>query len=237
MDTEAQKLLITIICIMFIAGFIGGIANYFRDDGNAEWNWFNIFKSIMLGIVAAAIVPLFLYLVQSKLLNPSTYDENFFNYFVFTGFCLIAAYSSTGFLQSVSASVLKQLEEVKKKTDKIEEQTEETSELVGEVVDKDTGSEENTDEISKEKESDYESSRGDVIKLSNNGLLYKAFTDGKFTFRTLGGLSKATGITKSELEGIMEDCKKRKLVKEFINRDGEAIFSITNKGKIVLKDA
>ena len=86
----------TIIFIILLSGFVGGIANFFRNDANSDFNMFRFIKSIIVGLVASFTVPLFLNTVSSTLLKEAE-NENI-NYLIFAGFCLIAAFAANRFM-------------------------------------------------------------------------------------------------------------------------------------------
>ena len=61
---------IGIITLIIVgAGILGGLANYHRFDTNKGFNGFGLRKSILIGLVAAATIPLFLEMLSSQLLQ------------------------------------------------------------------------------------------------------------------------------------------------------------------------
>lgn len=217
-----------LILIILISGLVGGVANYFKQEANMTFKWFNLVKSMLLGLVASAIVPLFLEMLQSQLLYSNEDGHyNMINYFVFTGFCLIAAYSSIQFLQSVSDKVISDLEEVKKKTEALEEETNVNSELVGKIVEVDTLTEA-TELESYSEESEFESTQ---VKATPKELLNNALSSDQFTFLTIAGLSKVSGLSLFEVEAIMAEKILAGEVKEFKGKDGKTIYALTQNGK------
>lgn len=122
MSSKVVALIVHII-IMLFAGTFGGIINYYLDQENREKNKettkANYRKSIIIGIGAALLVPLFLTMISSDLadlgvLNPKTI-------MVFFGFCLIAAISSKKFIATLSEQVLKEVKEAKERAKETEE--------------------------------------------------------------------------------------------------------------------
>jgi hypothetical protein len=95
-----------LILIILGAGVLGGLGNrYIVTDDSPNWK-----KSLVLGIIASAAIPLFLHIVDSNLMLEAKID--FTNYFVFAGFCLIAAVFSSRFLDSLSSSIINRLQQV-----------------------------------------------------------------------------------------------------------------------------
>jgi hypothetical protein len=74
--------LIIVIIIIIAAGMVGGIVNRILFKKHTIW------ESIVLGIVAAFLIPLFLYLSKLELLNEAEKGMHI-NYLYFAGFCLL----------------------------------------------------------------------------------------------------------------------------------------------------
>ena len=78
---------------MLFTGVFGGYLNYLNnfdtieETGNKK---LAKFKYILLGVGAAFLVPLFLKMIASNLINVEEKYDNC-NYLIFTGFCLIAS--------------------------------------------------------------------------------------------------------------------------------------------------
>ena len=101
----------TIIAFIVVSGIIGGWVNYYynlkkdseSDDGNT------LLRSIIVGIGASIIVPIFLEITQSRILDGLQKHE-LKDSILFISFCVLAAISSTRFISSVSDSVFKSLQ-------------------------------------------------------------------------------------------------------------------------------
>lgn len=101
-----------VLGIMIAAGILGGIANYFLAERHAEFAWRDLFKYSVLGVVAALMVPLFLNMISSNLLDLARTRP--INLFVFAGFCLIAVIFSRRFLENLSAKLIQQVSQIRK---------------------------------------------------------------------------------------------------------------------------
>ena len=101
----------TLLAIMTLAGSFGGLINYFieRRDSREKSS---ILRSLVVGIGAAYMVPLFLNMISSDLMQQLDQDTG--KLLVFVGFCLIAAVSSSAFIRSLSDKVLKEAQEAKR---------------------------------------------------------------------------------------------------------------------------
>ncbi|MFC5411876.1 YEATS-associated helix-containing protein [Larkinella bovis] len=131
----------TILGAMTLAGLVGGLVNCFLPaaEGEPTKVWW---KCVLMGIGASLIVPVFLFLTQSKILDelvkvlpapPASgatdqplsvaIGQKVQNYLVFFSFCTIAAISSTRFISSVSDRLMIEL---KKEVRETKEQVQET---------------------------------------------------------------------------------------------------------------
>lgn len=114
-----------IMLLIFISGIIGGVVNYYYnlkvDDEENEIH--SLKRSIYLGIGATFVVPVFLIITQSKIIDGISNGNNLSDYIVFVSFCVLASIMSSKFLSAVSDSVIKQLEDVKAKTKEVNAKT------------------------------------------------------------------------------------------------------------------
>ena len=104
--------MLLVLGIMITAGILGGIANYFLAERHAEFAWRDLFKYSVLGVVAALMVPLFLNMISSNLLDLARTRP--INLFVFAGFCLIAVIFSRRFLENLSTKLIQQVSQIRK---------------------------------------------------------------------------------------------------------------------------
>lgn len=104
--------MLLVLGIMVTAGILGGIANYFLAERHAEFAWRDLFKYAVLGVVAALMVPLFLNMISSNLLDLARTRP--INLFVFAGFCLIAVIFSRRFLENLSTKLIQQVSQIRK---------------------------------------------------------------------------------------------------------------------------
>ncbi len=101
----------TLLGIMTLAGAFGGLINYFierRDNPERS----SVVRSLVVGIGASYLVPLFLNMISSNLMQQLELDAG--KLLVFIGFCLIAAITSSAFIRSLSDRVLKEASEAKR---------------------------------------------------------------------------------------------------------------------------
>jgi len=112
-----------IIAVMLFAGLFGGVAGHLcgsvpqsGDDQSSGPTWL---ADLVIGIVAALCVPIFLQITQSKLMDSLWVAAQSsklpdLDLLYLGGFCLIAAFSSRTFLQSVSSQVIRETRQEQK---------------------------------------------------------------------------------------------------------------------------
>lgn len=109
---ESLAALIVHVGVMLLAGIYGGIINFFLEYEKAEArSRLTIWHMMIIGTGASLLVPLFLTLISSNLVNLKQLE--FSKILVFFGFCLIAAISSRRFIMTISERILKEIREAK----------------------------------------------------------------------------------------------------------------------------
>jgi hypothetical protein len=191
-----------LIIIMTIAGLFGGVVNYFMTKV-AEPSSANVFRSVTVGLAASFMVPLFLNMISSNLLDAvagAAKPPDPIKSFVFAGFCLVASISSTAFIRTLSDRILREAKEAKREARKTKAELHETRAELQPIVDKNT-----------EIDLDTRALNGRAAKTELDPAQKKvlsALAGGMYTFRSASGLSKDTGMDRSEviknLEGLVE---------------------------------
>lgn len=109
--------LITILIIIVFTGILGGVGNYFviRNQvlGISKSFTFNEFYNmpgfVVLGLIAAGVIPLFLNIISSDLLQIKESKDNYRNYLIFASLCLVSALFSNHFLPNTYNAVFSKL--------------------------------------------------------------------------------------------------------------------------------
>lgn len=239
-----------LIATIIGAGIFGGTVNFFQLYSKENKGWINYCKCVIIGLGASFLVPLFLQMISSNLIESSYKSDK--DLLVFLGFCLIASIFSKRFIETIGEKILKQVEEVKLVAESAKEIAETNKEEVGFLTSKSTEVDE-ADRITPENETTTTTtsstttttttdapdtstnikSRKDEIK---NVLL--ALRDPTFTFRTLTGIAEDSGLSEEAASLIINYMVSKKWVKEF--RKGEKVlYAITefgNKIKILIDD-
>lgn len=114
------------LAIIVLTGLLGGIGNFFiiandvRElDPQFNLGDFNLQKSLVLGIIAAGVIPLFLNIISSNLLEITEENRNYKNYFIFGGLCLVASLFSNRFLTGAYDNAFQQFNNKVVKVEKL----------------------------------------------------------------------------------------------------------------------
>lgn len=218
--------------VMIFSGFLGGLVNYFvsrKEDPQGS----SFLKSVILGVAASFLVPLFLNMISSSLLESiRTGGAAISNIAVFLGFCLVAAISSTAFIKTLSDRILQEAKEAKKEAREAKKEARETQSVIQPLVEKVTeeGEEDVTNTIT--------ATIPAVIAEDQERNLLSSLSSGRWVLRTRTGLAKETGIPKPEVITILDNLRKRGLVdyKFLVGRPGEKKqrWYITNEGRAAI---
>ncbi|MCX8131417.1 MAG: hypothetical protein N3I35_15155 [Clostridia bacterium] len=107
-----ELFMLAIVIIMILFGAFGGCINYLiarqkaiRGDGKTDS--VSLLYSVILGIGASFLVPLFLSLLSSDIID--RLEGGHTDFFIFGSLCLIAGISSDSFIQVVSRNMIKKL--------------------------------------------------------------------------------------------------------------------------------
>ncbi|MFN0175759.1 MAG: YEATS-associated helix-containing protein [Saprospiraceae bacterium] len=214
-----------LVSIIFVAGLLGGAANYYMEQANGA----GFRKSLLLGLTAAATVPLLLNTMSSSLTDKCLNGEPA-AYFVFFGFCTIAAIFSSKFLQSLGDKLLQELNEVKQKQADLAETTDV---LVAQNSDPAEAPEPTTAPADGGDSSEFESfkpggsSKSSGVVLSEEQKVLNLLQTSKFAFRTVEGIAKDTGIDIGTVQSKLLELEILGKVKKTRRaRDGAMLWSL-----------
>lgn len=232
---EDPSALLVSAAIIVVGGLVGGFAAFLTEDPDADLppggSRRRVFRFLMLGLVAAACVPLFLSLVRSEIMQSilaTSSDDRLESYLVFGGLCLIAAYSARSFITSISQRVLQQIEEVR-------EETRRTSEKVDDIAQDVAAEIEGADALSgspppveiQEDMTDQEKPPAALSIQERRALEALA----KKTYRTRTGVAEDSGIALNKISEVLEDLAAKKLVLLTKSaRTGGARWAISKRG-------
>lgn len=111
-----------LVVMMISCGVLGGSINFFLDKcnfGKDEKKRNNLFEYMVIGIGASLLVPLFLNMIGSTLIESSDSDHG--STLVIMGFCLVAAMTSRNFIKDISDKALQKAQQAENKANEIEQ--------------------------------------------------------------------------------------------------------------------
>jgi hypothetical protein len=213
---------IEIITLMLAAGILGGVVNYALAR-TAETNWRDLFWSIVVGLGAAFLVPLFLNTISSSLLagllkgSAANSDA-----FVFFGFCLLGAIASKTMIQTLTQKVLRAAEEAKSDVRKLKEEV--------------------TPIILKETEPEIEKIERNVgfqaeaygYSGTDTPNIIKALGNSKFSRRTIQGITKEADVSSEKVIEVLDWLKANGLAST--TGEPKHFWSLTEKGRRVFNN-
>lgn len=205
-----------LIAVMLATGSFGGLINYFLTR-TSDPEHSSIIKSVIVGIGASFLVPLFLNMISSNLIdsikgtNEVAGDQS--KLLVLAGFCLIAAISSSAFIQTLSDRVLNEARAARKEAEEAKADAAQAKDEVAEV-------QATVDPIINKETEPEPAVEGAARTGSANGLsdkeksILNAFARSEYTHRSLRGLSKDTGIHEDDLANMLTDLMAKDLVRQ-----------------------
>ena len=245
-----------LIGIMIVTGVIGGFVNYslaLADDkkegqgiGLAPQDPRLLWRSMITGVVAAFIVPLFLRLsaggtddlITSVLRTDCTGDSaqacanRAADFFVVAAFCLVAAVSARAFIQTISDRVLQQAREATRRAEAAEEKVERAAEQVEEMTEGLSEGEVDADAAVAEAAQPGPELDPDSVKLMI------AMNDSTFYRRSTSGLVSETKIARPAALRLLANLAEKGLVEKATSKkDGTPRWRITSSGRtLVLRE-
>ena len=228
--------LTTLISVMVAAGALGGAVNFLltrKTDPEGS----SIAKSMVIGIAAAFLVPLFLNMISSDLTEAihgtSTAPADLSKILVFAGFCLIAAISSKAFIRTLSERILKEVEEAKKEVEeakKVALSAQEKASEADAIVQKNT--EEDGAEIS------GVTAPTPASFSENERKILEDLATGERVYRTRTSVARHIVVAKPEVDRIVDELKERGLVDAKLLEDASGAkrkrWYITPKGRAAI---
>ncbi|MFN4277374.1 MAG: YEATS-associated helix-containing protein [Ferrovibrio sp.] len=252
--------IILILCVIVSTGMLGGIANYLLSNSRPQsddpaggtpalqLSWLGY---AFLGIIAALIVPLFLSLAQSSLLddiikatcndeptNGAAQSANcsslYGKLFIFAGFCLLAAFSSRAFLQGMSEKLLN---DMKRSVENAQRSIQRTNEKLDEVSENiDSPPRPTPDVLMAEVKSIFDTDTSLEAPSADDRKILKALAASSFTWRTLAGTATDSGLPQPLVHDRLNRMVELTMAETRIGRkSGRPLYAITSRGLAALQ--
>jgi hypothetical protein len=193
--------ILILIFILLGAGIFGGIVGYFRIDYDKIIEPREMIKPILIGTGASLLVPLFLNMMSSDLIENS--KSNPYAYFIILGFGLIASIFSNDFISALGKKILNELKDVKKEVENS-----------------------NTEDDVITLKNDFEF-KGLVNSQESDILI--AFKNNSYTFRSITGLANQTGLDKITIQGLLNGLVDKNII-EVVQRGKGPRWKLTSQG-------
>ncbi|HEY5724069.1 MAG TPA: YEATS-associated helix-containing protein [Allosphingosinicella sp.] len=229
-----------LIAIILGAGILGGAAAWLSEPragpDDPPLGAPPLRRFLFLGVVAAACVPLFLSLLKSGLIdgifkapaNAPAYEY----YLIFIGLCLIAAVSARRFIDSITAQLIKRLDEVDAKAGRAAAAATEAREVAHEAAaEVEAADDEEGDAPADGPELSMAEPRGAPAEITaTERRALEAMT--KHSMRTRTGIAEESGISRNRISELLEALADKGLARPTVSkRTGGARWAITQKGK------
>jgi hypothetical protein len=221
----------TILALITVTtGLFGGLVKFFNSiDTSKPINLKEFLKYLLTGIGAAILIPLFLNMISSDLISAEKIEIH--DYFVYTGFCFIAAYLSDRFLSTIGDKILNEVNKVKNK----QESTSKTVEL---LVDNETSPiDASTNENPNKAEIAFQNLSNKIEKKDTgliNEILNAFEKNEKYTFRSVKGISKEFNYPENTVEILIKAFEENGLIQRIKRRaDGQFLYGLTSLGKLL----
>lgn len=205
-----------LVVIIIGCGLFGGFISYFRLTTEFKNSKFILVKSLLTGLGASSLVPLFLKMISSDLLTSSQSDP--LDYFVIGGFCLISAIFSAKFIDSIGEKILNQIDQVSKDVKEVKNELE------------DATTEEELIQLPELKE-EYEK-----LEYDQKEVLSKIYHS-KYTFRSISGLASETFQTRDQVKTILAILESKNLVKKVSRKNNTIKWRLTEKGREIVAES
>ncbi|EFM11367.1 hypothetical protein PaecuDRAFT_1813 [Paenibacillus curdlanolyticus YK9] len=217
---------IILVFIMIAAGWVGGAVSYMLPPAKAGSPPLlkdrELYKSMLIGIAASFMVPLFLKLISSDLLSADQLGKGGFdasNDLVFAGFCLMAAISSRKFIEMITNHAL---ETLSRKVD----QTNQAAEAVVDSLTEDSAT------AGDAAEPVFKTLMLQPEEQNRASVLY-ALTKSSFTFRTPEGICRDCSLDDATVNKVLAGLAADRLVEQTLRPQGVR-FHITPLGRAKL---
>jgi hypothetical protein len=216
--------MIQIIVLTIVAGLLGGVGNLLLDVSaivktrdNRLTFVLTICASLLLGVVAAGLVPLFLSMSKSELIRsamgtdpPANIDK-----LVYFGFCLVAAVTSRRFIDNVAERAFKLASAANERTEATEK---DIKEITAKFEEPPVGHAANRVNVANQNE---------PLEMTT---LRAIVANPTYTRRSVEGISEDVKKTVPEVQATLDVLVAKGLVDTVMSQDGRTLYRASKKG-------
>ncbi len=213
--TDGSGPIIYIALIVLVAGLVSGIAAYLtqpvqNDPAQPPLPHTPWYTFCLLGLIAAACVPLFLSVVKSDIMTVILGGGAAMvgALLIFLGFCLLAAFTGRAFLDSLSRRILQQMENIRERQNQaaqerqeireVAERADAKAEIVAEAVD-----EQNAPAAMELAAADMVPAADLPTVVDVERKIVQAL--GKKDYRTVSGVTEDSGLSRDEVKRRLQE--------------------------------
>ncbi len=207
-----------LLAAMVVFGLLGGLVNAIKTNQEKKDYW----KSLVKGIAAALLVPIFLEIMQSELVTiekpESQGTTTLYDYLVFGGLCLIVAVFSDSFIDTIGNKLMK-------KVQKAEIKATESNKKVNTLINNMAEPDENEDSVEKRVRNIQEGLKfkGQVSDLDK--VINSLKDNHQYKYRTINGIMKDTGLPKPNVTQMLKNLEKQGIVAQ-VKLDARKLWTI-----------
>jgi hypothetical protein len=223
--------LVPVAAIILIAGLSGGLCRTLHEaQGDSDLIKSLIPSRLLEGVIAAAVVPLFLSIIGNNDLEDALNSDDLFStdyeiaVLKLLGFCLIAALSARRFLDTVSSRVMDLERDMKRVTAKVHLTEEKLTSL------EDIAIEADPPEV---REDPQAHSSQDILPATEREVL-AAFLSTSAPARSAGGIALGIGSTAEQVNELLTILQTKGLVRSIDSTRGPR-WVITPEGSGVIQ--
>ena len=210
--------LFSLVAIILMAGVFGGLLNYYMH-AHIESDNDSMPRSLIFGLFFAALVPVFIWLVSKDFLEQST--ESVSGMLVFSGFCLLAAWSSRFFMNSVTKTIQLESKHARERADELMIELRLMQRELEPFLEMETENDEGDEVVALSPEEELDVTTANVLTALGNG---------RYIFRSIKGLEQETNLDEHTLSKTLSIVVARDLGGKILSKKGTRWF-ISQKGR------
>jgi len=220
--------LVAMLCLMGAMGLLGGLTNYVggtEQEPDPKKPAPSLWRSLIWGVSAAFLVPLFLNMMSSDLLDTLLAGTaGWGDLFVFSGFCLLAGISSRAFVTNLTDRILNQVADTQRLA----------KETAGGLSDVKAELEPVVESLTEPNGIGVLASKEPAPLKPEEAQVLGAFLHGKWRIRTLDGVAEQAGVPIGEAAEVLAALSSTGYVKK-LDRPTGTRWSITHSCQNVLE--